>query len=204
MQLFFAPGTVAVAAALALQEAGLDHELTKVDFKSAEQTKPDYLKINPKGRVPALATEGTVITETGAILDYIAAKAGSLLPDTALEAAKIRSVMYYLASTAHVNHAHKMRGPRWADRPESHADMAAKVPENMTASAQFIEDECLTGPVILGDTVTIGDCYLFAVCNWLPGDDVDMAPFPKIRAFMDAMRARPSVQAIRDAGVLPA
>lgn len=203
MDLFYAPGTVAVAAALALAESGLAHSLTRVDFASGEQTKPDYLKINPKGRVPALATDGTIITETGAILDYIAAKSGSLMPDSALDAAKMRSVMYYLASTMHVNHAHKMRGPRWADRPESHADMAAKVPATMAASAQFIEDECLTGPFILGDTVTIGDCYLFAVCNWLPGDDVDMTPFPRINAFMAAMNARPSVQSIRDAGVLP-
>ena len=204
MELFYAPGTVAVAAALALQEAGLDHSLTRVDFATAEQTKPAYLKINPKGRVPALATKGTVLTETGAILDYIAARAGRLMPEDPLAAAKVRSVMYYLASTAHVNHAHKMRGHRWADRPESHADMAAKTPETMTASAQFIETECLTGPFLLGDTVTIGDCYLYAVCRWLPGDDVDLTQFPKITAFMEAMNARPSVAAIRTAGVIPA
>lgn len=202
MQLFFTPGTIAVAPALALQEAGLAHTLTRIDFASAEQTKPDYLKINPKGRVPALAIDGTILTETGAILEYIAAKSGTLCPADPLEAAKMRSVMYYLASTAHVNHAHKMRGTRWADRPESHADMAAKVPETMTATAAFLEDNSLAGPFILGDTLTIGDCYLYAVCRWLPGDDVDMTKFPRLTAFMDAVDARPSVQAIRDAGVI--
>lgn len=203
MQLFYAPGTVAVAVALALQEAALDHDLVRIDFAASEQTKPDYLKINPKGRVPALATEGVILTETGAILDYIAAISGRLVPQDALKAAQMRSVMYYLASTMHVNHAHKMRGHRWADRPESHADMSAKVTETMTASAAFIESEGLTGPFILGDDVTIGDCYLFAVCTWLPGDGVDMAAFPNINAFMEAMQARPSVAAIKEAGVLP-
>ncbi len=200
MELFYAPGTVAVATALALEEAGLDYTLKRVDFAAAEQTKPGYLKINPKGRVPALGADGTILTETGAILEFIAAKSGKLLPDTPLETAQMRSVMYYIASTLHVNHAHKMRGHRWADRPESHADMTAKVPETMTASARYIETECLTGPFLFGDMLTIGDCYLFAACRWLPGDDVDLAPFPKITAFMDAITARPSVEAIRTAG----
>jgi glutathione S-transferase len=205
MQLYYAPETISVAVAVALEEAGLPHERVRVDFAAAEQRGPDYLKINPKGRVPALRTEGTILTETGAILDYIAAKSETpLMPADPLEAAKVRSVMYYLASTMHVNHAHKMRGHRWADKPESHADMAAKVAETMATSARFVEDNCLTGPFILGDTLTIGDCYLFAVCRWLPRDEVDLAPFPKITAFLEAMTARPSVEAIRDAGVIPA
>ena len=87
-----------------------------------------------------------------------------------------------------------MRGSRWADRPESHAEnMAAKVPETMTASAAFLEENSLVGPFILGDTLTIGDCYLYAVSRWLPGDDVDIAAFPRLTAFIDAMNARASV-----------
>ncbi|MEY8840690.1 glutathione S-transferase N-terminal domain-containing protein, partial [Cribrihabitans sp. XS_ASV171] len=73
MQLYYAPGSISVAAAIALREAGIDHELTRVDFASAEQTKPAYHAINPKGRVPALATGDGVLTETGAILEYVAA-----------------------------------------------------------------------------------------------------------------------------------
>ena len=204
MRLHYATNTISVAVAIALEEAGLPYEPVAVSFADAEQTKPKYLKINPKGRVPALETDGTILTETGAILDYIAAVApdAGLVPAEPLAAAKMRSVMYYLASTMHVNHAHKMRGARWADRPESHADMAAKVTETMTASAAFVEAECLTGPFILGSDITIGDCYLFQVCTWLEGDGVDVSAFPKITAFLAAMEARASVKSMREQGIL--
>ena len=204
MRLFYAPGTISIAPAIALLEADIPHEGILVDFAQAEQTKPEYHAINPKGRVPALDVDGAILTETGAILDYIAAIApdAGLVPADPVQAAHMRSVMYYLASTMHVNHAHKMRGHRWADSPESHADMTAKVPETMTASAQFVEDNAFQGDFITGEALTIGDIYLFIVCNWLAGDGVDVAAFPKITAFLDRMNARASVQTVREKGML--
>ena len=205
MKLFYAKGTISIAPAIALIEAGLDHDLARIDFATAEQTKPDYLAINPKGRVPALVlNDGTVLTETGALLDYIAAIApqAHLLPQTAETAAHMRSVMYYLASTMHVAHAHKMRGSRWADKAESHADMTAKVPQTMTACAAYVEAECLHGDYVCGDQFTIGDAYLFVVCNWLAGDGVILSDFPKIAGFMDRMNARDSVKAAREKNML--
>ena len=202
MKLYYAPGTISIAVAIALEESGLPYDVHKLNFGAGEQQGADYAAINPKGRVPALEVEGTILTETGALLDYIAAQVPGLMPADPMLAAQAHSVMYYLASTMHVNHAHKMRGHRWADQESSWQDMAAKVPETMTASAQFIEDECLTGPYILGDTFTLADAYLFMVCTWLPGDGVDLAPFPKLRAFIQAMDARDSVKAVRAKGML--
>ncbi|MEP4195481.1 MAG: glutathione S-transferase family protein [Aliishimia sp.] len=204
MNLHYATNTISVAVAITLEEAQQAYTLTKVSFADAEQTKAPYLAVNPKGRVPALEAGGTVLTETGALLDFIAALApeADLIPSDPLQAAKMRSVMYYLASTMHINHAHKMRGSRWADLPESHADMAAKVTQTMTTSAEYLEAECLHGPFILGEQFTIGDAYLFIVCSWLEGDGVDVANFPKITTFMAAMNARASVQKMRDTKVL--
>ncbi len=205
MQLHYAPGTIAVASAIALYEAALPFTPVRVDFAAAAQTKPDYLALNPKGRVPALVHEGHVLTETGAILDYIAAiapKAG-LMPSDPLQAHHVREAMFYLASTMHVNHAHKMRGNRWADQTTSFEDMTAKVPQTMTASAQYVEDHVLRGRYVLGDVFSAADPYLFVVCTWLPGDGVDLTPFPRINAFMQAMEARPSVKWVRTEGILP-
>ena len=203
MKLFAAPGTISVAVAIALEEAGVDHELHMVDFASGAQRGQDYLRINPKGRVPALVLEdGTILTETGAILDFIAAHDPRLMPADPVHAAQARSVMYYLASTMHVNHAHKMRGHRWADREESWADMAAKVPETMAESARFVEENCIAGPFVLGHHFSIADCYLYLVCSWLPGDGVDLTPFPRIRAFMAEMGARHSIEVMRTKGLL--
>lgn len=204
MQLYYAPRTISVAVVIAMEEAGLKYETVPIDFATAEQTKPAYGQINPKGRVPALVVEGGILTETGALLDYVAdiAPEAGLVPEDPVLAARMREVMYYLASTVHVNHAHKMRGPRWANKTSSHKDMAAKVPETMTASSAHIERYGLRGPYVLGDWFSLADCYLYVVCSWLEGDGVDVSAFPKILAFRAAMEARTSVQAVRAAGML--
>lgn len=204
MKLHYAPGTISVAVAIALHEAEIAYDPVRVDFASAEQTKAPYLGINPKGRVPALETPDGILTETAALLEYINALAPErgLVPDTPYAAARMRELMGYLGTTMHINHAHRMRGHRWATQQSSFDDMAAKVPETMTASAQHIEDTYPLAPFALGDRLSLADPYLFVVANWLPGDKVEMAAFPKLSAFMDHMGARASVQRARDLGMI--
>ncbi len=205
MRLYYANGTISIAVAIALQETELEWKPVRVDFATAEQTKQKYLNINPKGRVPALETEcGEILTETGALLDYVAALAprADLVPDAPHDAAYMRGVMYYLASTMHVNHAHRMRGSRWADRAESHADMQAKVPQTMAASATYVQEECLRGTYVLGTEFSIADPYLFVACSWLEGDGVNVADYPAIATFLNAMEARESVKWVRAQGMI--
>lgn len=196
MQLYYAPNTIALASLILCEEAGIDVTPTRVDFANSEQTKPDYAKVNPKGRVPALVTDQGILTETIAILEYLAP---DMVPADPWDAARMREMMTYLASTMHVNHAHKMRGHRWADQDTSHADMTAKVPETMTASCAYVESK-LIGPFVMGETLTLADPYLFTVCTWLEGDGVDVSAFPKITAFRAAMEARASVKKARAEG----
>ena len=205
LKLYYCPGTISIAVAITLEEAGLPYEAIKVDFKAAEQTRPDYLAINPKGRVPALVLDdGTVLTETGALLEYIAARApaADLVPQLPEDTAHMRGAMYYLASTMHVAHAHKMRGSRWANNQTSFDDMTAKVPETMAASAAYVAAEVLRGPYVVKEQFTLADPYLFVVCNWLKGDGVDPDAYPKIATFLDHRETRASVKAIREKGML--
>ncbi|WP_375698850.1 glutathione S-transferase family protein [Pseudophaeobacter sp. TrK17] len=198
MQLYYAPGTISIAVAIALEEAGLDYEAIKIDFANKEQTSPAYAQINPKSRVPALAVDGGILTETGALLDYIAdiAPDADLRPTDSILLARMREVMYYLASTMHVNHAHKMRGSRWASKTSSYKDMQAKVPQTMADSCAHLSQYGLRGPFVLGDRLSLADCYLYVVCTWLQGDGVTLADFPKIQSFMAAMEQRDSVRAV--------
>lgn len=205
MRLYYAPGTISIAVAITLEEAGLDYEPVPVDFKNAEQTKPAYLALNPKGRVPTLETDsGALLTETGALLDYIAALApgANLVPADPERAAQMRSVMYFLAATMHVNHAHMRRGPRWATQQSSFDDMAAKVPETMAENARYFTSDCLEGDYVLGDTFSIADPHAYMLCSWLERDDVSLDDFPEIAAYLDRMNARPSLQAVKAKGML--
>src|SRR5690606_41728639 len=108
LKLYYAPGTVAMASHIALAEAGADYTAVPVDFANAAQTKADYLAINPKGRVPALVTPRGVLTETPAILAFVAQSfpEARLAPlDDPFAFAEVQAFNSYLCSTVHVNHA---------------------------------------------------------------------------------------------------
>jgi glutathione S-transferase len=204
MDLFYTPNTISVACAIALEEAGLKYSRHLIEFSKGQQSSENYLKINPKGRVPALVVDDNILTETGAILEYIASQApkSELVPTSTLQLFRMREVMYYLASTMHVAHAHKFRSSRWADRPESWEDMAAKVDQTMGASCAYFEDNYAFDPFVLGTTLSVADIYLFVITTWLPGDGVEVANYPQLSRFIDTMNKRTSVQSLRAAGML--
>ena len=202
MDLHYTPGTVSIAVAIALEEAGIAYTPHLVDFASGAQTGDAYLAINPKGRVPTLVTNKGILTETGAILDYIGTLAPAMIPNDPYQAARMREVMYYIASTMHVAHAHKVRGNRWADLEASFADMRAKVPLTVAASCAYLESEYPLAPFVLGADLSLADPYLFVVASWGKGDGVDMSAYPKLSAYLTAMNPRPSVQAVIAKGML--
>ena len=197
LTLYYAPGTCAQAVRIALEEAQAPYTPVRMDFASQQQRSPEYLAINPKGRVPALVTEHGVLTETPALLAYVAqrfAQAG-LAPADAFGFALMQEFNSYLASTVHVAHAHRPRASRWADEPEAQAAMQRKVPANMTECFDVIERHYLgDGPWVLGEQYTVADGYLFTVAGWLKSDGVDIARFPKVHAHSQRMAARPAVQ----------
>ena len=148
LRLHVSRGSVALAPHIALEEAGADYALTWLDFAQGDQTRPDYLAINPKGRVPALETPHGILTEASAILTYIAdthPDAG-LMPQDIFLRARVQELHLTLAATVHVNHAHKKRGARWADDAKAQKAMTAKVAQNMTENAALLEEHFLTGP----------------------------------------------------------
>ena len=185
LKLYTARGTCALAAHIALECAQADYEAVRLDFSKDEQHGADFLKINPKGRVPALVTDRGVITEIPAILLYIA----QMHPQARLvqladpfQVAKVNEFNAYLCATVHVAHAHRPRAYRWADDEAAQASMKAKVPQNMAECFDYIERDLLRGPWVMGDPFTVCDPYLFTVAGWLKGDGVDIARFPKVQA----------------------
>ena len=198
---YYAPGTCALASHLALEFAGAPYEARRLDFKQNQQRSPEYLRVNPKGRVPALVTERGVLTETPALLQYIAQSfpQAKLAPlDDAFLLAKGNEFNSYLCSTVHVNHAHKGRGYRWVEADDTVAleAMKKKVPQTMAESFALIEEQMLKGPWVLGDSLCNSDLYLYTLTRWLEGDGVDVKRFPKVADHMQRMEALPQVQKV--------
>ncbi len=151
----------------------------------ANRGAPAYLALNPKGRVPTLVTPEGSLSENPALLAFIAQAFpdANLAPlDDPFAFARVQSFNSYLCATVHVAHAHGRRGPRWADNPDSWADMKQKVPTTMADCIGLIEREMLVGPWVMGETFTICDPYLFTICLWLEADGVDATKYPGVHA----------------------
>lgn len=195
LNLYYAKGTAALAPHIILEEIGKEYKATFVDFSKAEQTSPEFLKLNPKGRVPALITPNGILTETPTILTYLANTNTdlSLAPTDPFEFAIAQSFNDYVNSTVHVMHAHGKRGSRWADDTAAHESMKAKVTENMAECARMIETHYLKGPHLLGENFSICDPYLYLASRWLIDNSVQLENYPKILDHYNLMNQRASV-----------
>jgi len=199
MKLYYSPHSCALASHIALEKSGTAYEAQRVDFSKNEQRSPEYLRINPKGRVPALITERGILTETPAILAFIAQSfpRAKLAPlDDPYAFAQVQSFNSYLCSTVHVAHAHRVRGSRWADDSAAIEAMRKKVPQSVGACFELIERDMLRGPWVMGEAYGICDIYLFTLSQWLEGDGVDLSPLPKIVDHRRRMREDPVVASV--------
>jgi glutathione S-transferase len=197
MKFFYSPNSCALASHIALEEAGASYESVRLNFADSDQRKPEYLKVNPKGRVPALATDRGILTETPAILAFVAQsfpKADLAPLDDPFAFAQVQAFNSYLCATVHVAHAHRMRGYRWADDPAALEAMKRKVPQSVGECYALIEKEMLAGPYVMGERYTISDPYLYTLAQWMEADGLDRRQFPKVQAHFERVGARPAVQ----------
>ena len=199
LKLYYAAGSCALATHILLEEVGADYSTQRIEFAKEQQKSPEFLKINPKGRVPALVTDRGILTETPAMLVYVAQSfsAAGLAPmDDPFAFAQIQSFNAYLCSHLHVAHAHRMRGHRWVDADDAHsiAAMKRKVPETVGGAFEMIERDMLKGPWVMGDAYTLCDPYLVTLAQWLEKDGVDLARLPRVVDHRRRMSERRAVK----------
>lgn len=199
LKLYYAAHTCSLATHIVLEEVGADYSTVRIDFATEQQKSADYLKVNPKARVPALVTDRGILTETPAMLVYVAQSfpAKRLAPmDDPFAFAQVQSFNAWLCSHLHVAHAHRMRGHRWVD-PNDKAAVAAmqrKVPESVGDAFAMVERDMLKGPWVMGEHYTICDPYLFTLAQWLEADGVDPARIPKVIDHRRRMSERATVR----------
>lgn len=198
LTLYLSKASSALAPHILLEEAGAAYTTCEVPISEGAHRQPDYLRINPKGRVPALDTGRGIVTENPAILLHIAEThpATGLLPEDPVMRARGNALNAYICATVHVAFAHKQRGARWADDPAAQAAMQEKVAANLAECAALIEQTHADGPWALGEHYSFCDPYLFLVPRWLEKAGVPLARYPWLAAHRDAMLGRPSTRRV--------
>lgn len=202
LKLCYSPGACSLSPHIALCEAGLAHELVKVDLASkAVEGGGDFRKINPNGYVPALVlVDGTVLTEGPAILQYIADR----VPERGLAPANGTLPRYQLQSLLNfiATELHKTCGPLFHPQVTEAARQQAL--SLLQRRLDFVEQMLADGRLwLMGAQFTVADGYLFTVLGWTTHLKIDLAPWPAIVQLVQRIRARPAVQAaLRAEGLL--
>lgn len=195
MKLYYSPGACSQAAHIVLHETGLKHDSEAVDIRAKKTASGgDYLAINPKGAVPALGIGDEILTENGAILQYIGDKAGNetLLPGAGMERYRVIEWLAYLGSDVH-----KSFGPLFS--PASSDDIKQGARDLVGKRFDFLEASLEGKDYLTGPSMSVADPYLFAMLGWTGHLGIDLARWPNLTAFRKRMEERPSVQAVMKA-----
>jgi glutathione S-transferase len=200
LKLYYSPGACSLAPHITLEEAGADYEPVRVTLAKGEQNTPEYRRINPKGRVPALADGDFVVTENPAILRFIGRRfpSAELLPEDPKAEARLNEWLAWLSSTIHVAYAHVRRPERYASDKTSIEDVTAKGKETCRELWKAVDEKLGKGPWALGGRFSVADPYLMVFWMWGCGPALgfDMAKdFPNWTAHARRLGERPAVRA---------
>jgi glutathione S-transferase len=192
MKLYYAPGACSLSPHIALLEAGLPYDLVKVDLRAKKlENGDDYLKINPKGQVPALVLDsGELVTEGPVIVQMIADKvpAKNLAParDSA-ERYKLLEWLTYINSELHKN-----IGPLFNPMLSDEAKGVFK--DRAMGKFKYVDSQLAGHDYLMGKQFTVADGYLFVMLRWAEGMKFDLSGLNNLLAYKDRIAARPKVQ----------
>lgn len=197
--LCYAKGTCAIGIHVLLEEIGKPYDLKIVDFSKGEQHTPEYKKVNPKGKVPALVRDdGSVLTEYGAIAAWLAMTNPdkNLLPTDPEAMARTIEAMDFAVGTLHMLSWRMWRRPdAYTANTDEHEQLKARGKEAIEKGLAVV-DEQLAGKEYLNGNYTIADSALYYVEYWV--SDIAKWPLPpNVQAHFERMKQRPSVQASR-------
>ncbi len=203
MKLYYSPGACSLSPHIALLEAGLPYDLVKVDLRAKKlENGDDYLKVNPKGQVPALALDsGELVTEGPVIIQMIADKvaAKNLAParDSA-ERYKLLEWLNFITTELHKNFG-PMFSPLLAD------DAKAFFKDRVMGKFKYVEGALAGHDYVMGKQFTVADAYLFTMLSWADRLKFDLSGLPNLVAYKARVGARPKVQeALTKEGLLKA
>ena len=192
MKLYYSPGACSLSPHIALLEAGLPYDLVKVDLRAKKlENGDDYLKVNPKGQVPAIALDnGQVVTEGPVIVQMIAdqAKDKNLAPPRdSEERYKLQEWLNYITSELHKNFG-PMFSPVLADEAK------AFFKDRVMGKFKYVDSQLAGRDYLMGKQFTVADGYLFTMLSWAEHLKFNLSAMPNLLAYKARVGARPKVQ----------
>jgi glutathione S-transferase len=203
MKLYYSPGACSLSPHIALLEAGLPYDLVKVDLRAKKlDNGDDYLKVNPKGQVPALALDsGELVTEGPVIVQMIADKAAGKNLAPARDSAERYKLLEWLNFVT--TELHKNFGPMFS--PVLSDDAKAFFKDRVMTKLKYVDSQLPGRDYLMGKQFTVVDGYLFTILTWADRLKFDLSGLPNLLAYKARVAARPKVQeALTKEGLLNA
>ncbi|QBR01948.1 glutathione S-transferase family protein [Paraburkholderia pallida] len=202
LTLYYSPKACSLASHIALEASGLAYRAVSVDIRAGQNRQAAYLKIHPGGIVPALEAGGEVITESQAILTYVAdlAPESELIPRPGTRArARAHEWMNWISSTLHVRYRSIFRPQTYAGESAAAAD-AVREHARLKLADALIEIEARLGqqPYALDTQFSVVDAYLFVFYLWSHDERIatELPQRPRYQALAARLFERPAVRTV--------
>ena len=196
-RLYNGPGAAGMAPHAALEEIGAPYELVLLDIPKGDHRQPSYLKINPKGRVPALVDGDEVLTESAAILIHLVDKhpEAKLAPPPGTPArGHFYEWLFYLSNTVQPTMIEYFYPEKWFDSGARQADLKVSAERRLGEMFAFVDAELAArGPYLLGATFSGADLFLHMLVRWSRWLDAPAYRLAHIKRCTDLVKARPAV-----------
>lgn len=198
IKLYYAPGACSLASHIAIEEVGVPYDTQKLNLAEGDQKKPDYLRLNPRGRVPTLVLDDQVLTENVGIMTYFGGgypQAG-IWPKKTWDQAKLVSTLAWLSNTVHPTYGHIVRPERYATDDMAKEDIKAKGKANLQGYLEEI-DKLLAGQKwAVANQYTVADGYLLVFYRWANRAKMPVQELKNYSALVQRVMARPAVQKV--------
>lgn len=198
IKLYYAPGACSLVSHIALEETGLPYETQRLNLAEGDQRKPEYLALNPRGRVPTVVIDGEVLTENVGILAYLAGgyPKTNLWPKDTWHQAKAVSTMAWLSNTVHPTFAQVFRTERFVDGAAAQEALKAKARERYLGYLREIDGLLAGRKWAVGNSYTVVDPYLLVFYRWGNRSQMPVNSLPNYTALVERVMARPAVKKV--------
>ena len=204
IKLYYAPGACSLASHCAIEETGVSYETQRLNLAEGDQRKPEYLKLNPRGRVPTLVVGDQILTENVGIMTYFGGgyPDANIWPKKTWDQAKLLSTMAWLSNTVHPAYGHYVRAARYVDGDDHQAAVKEKGLANFRGHLEEI-DKLLEGHKwAIANQYTVADPYLLVFYRWANRAKLPVKELKNYTALVDRVMSRKAVHKVmQDEGI---